>query len=115
MSTEGIKHDAGKAPMDLLSGQMLYEVARVLEFGAAKYARNNWRRGFLYSRLISASMRHIHAFNDGQDSDPETGLSHIAHAICMLMFLLELHSRQDSELDDRYKHERIPSWLSSPQ
>jgi hypothetical protein len=47
-------------------------------------------------------MRHLHAFNDGEDKDPESGLSHLAHASCCLMFLLEFE-KTHQELDDRYK------------
>lgn len=98
----GIKHDLGKPPLDLLSTKALVEVARVLEFGKAKYSAHNWRGGLAFSRVIGAALRHITAFNDGQDVDTETGLSHIAHASCCLMFLLE-YIQTHPELDDRYK------------
>jgi len=42
------------------------------------------------------------AFNDGEDKDPESGLSHLAHSLCCLMFLLEFE-KTHPELDDRYK------------
>jgi hypothetical protein len=47
-------------------------------------------------------MRHIMAFNDGEDKDPESGLSHLAHAACCIMFLLEFE-KTHQELDDRFK------------
>jgi hypothetical protein len=83
----GIKHDDGKLPIELLAFDVLEEVAKVLQFGAKKYAPNNWRAGFVYSRLFGALLRHLFAWWRGQDTDPETGLSHLAHAGCCLLFL----------------------------
>lgn len=99
-NTGGLKYDGDKPPLELLSTSALNELGRVLGYGAEKYARNNWREGIVYSRLVSATMRHLLAFNDGEDLDPETGLSHVAHAMCSLMFLEELR-RERPELDDR--------------
>ncbi len=97
-----IKHDQDKLPMNLLSGEALMQTAAVLRFGAEKYAEHNWRSGFLWSRPLAAAMRHLVAFNDGEDKDPESGLSHLAHAACCIMFLLEFE-KTHRELDDRYK------------
>lgn len=101
----GKKHDGGKPPMALLSGAALVEVAKVLEFGAKKYASWNWKGGFKWSRLASAALRHSFAWLSGEDKDPETGLSHLAHAICGLMFLLDFEVNKLGE-DDRYKEKR---------
>jgi hypothetical protein len=100
----GVKHDLGKAPMDLLPPNALFEVAEILRFGAEKYAPYNWAKGMSYSRLIAAAMRHIIAFNRGENLDQETNRSHIAHALCCLMFLMEYVSREDiyKAWDDRY-------------
>lgn len=97
-----IKHDTDKLPMHLLSTEALEQIAAVLQFGADKYAAHNWRKGFVWSRPLSAALRHILAFNRGEDRDPESNLSHLAHAACCLMFLLEFEKTRP-ELDDRYK------------
>lgn len=97
-----VKHDLGKAPMSLLSREALERTAEVLAFGAQKYAAHNWRRGFEWSRPLSAAQRHLLAFQDGEDRDPESGLSHLAHAMCCIMFLLEFE-KTHRELDDRWK------------
>jgi hypothetical protein len=98
----GIKHDQDKAPMSLLSREALEQTAQVLAFGKHKYAAHNWRGGFEWSRPLSAALRHILAFQDGEDKDPESGLSHLAHAMCCIMFLLEFE-KTHPELDDRWK------------
>lgn len=99
---KAIKHDDNKLPLNLLSTEALNQTAAVLKFGMDKYAAHNWRDGFLWSRPLAAAMRHITAFNDGEDRDPESGLSHLAHAACCIMFLLEFE-KTHQELDDRYK------------
>ena len=75
--------------------------ALVLDYGAKKYGRDNWRNGLKFSRALDAALRHILAFNSGEDNDPETGLSHLAHARCNLAFLLE-YLTTHPELDDRH-------------
>jgi hypothetical protein len=97
-----IKHDQNKLPLHLLSTEAMNQTAAVLAFGAQKYAEHNWRNGFAWSRPLSAAMRHITAFNAGEDTDPESGLSHLAHAACCIMFLLEFE-KTHPHLDDRYK------------
>lgn len=105
LANEGSKLDQGKEPLDLLSTMWLLDVARVMAFGAKKYASHNWRKGLARSRLTAAALRHILAYNSGQDNDPETGLSHLSHASCCLMFLREQHETHP-HLDDRYKGEK---------
>lgn len=99
--SKGLKFDSGKPPMELLSREWLEGTAKVLAFGAEKYAAHNWRKGIQYSRLIGAALRHITAFMDGENVDPESGLSHLHHASCCLMFLSETHERRPW-MDDRW-------------
>jgi len=101
--TEGTKYDDGKIPLDLWSPDALNEAARVLAFGAEKYGRYNWAKGILYSRVFSALLRHLWSFWRRDRSDPETGLHHLAHAMCCLMFLLhyEMNRRRYRPYDDR--------------
>ncbi len=100
-STGGVKYDQDKVRLDLLPPIALQEIGRVLTFGAQKYGANNWRKGINYTRLIAALMRHMNAYNAGEDIDSESGMSHLAHAGCCIMFLIGLQDRKD--LDDRYK------------
>ena len=101
---EGTKYDANKPRMDLLPTNPLVDIAKVLTHGASKYQPHNWRKGIAYSRVYAALQRHLSAWNNGQDLDPESKENHLAHAGCCLMFLLEYtHSRP--EFDDRYKGE----------
>jgi hypothetical protein len=55
----GIKHDEAKPDVALLSSIAVLKVAEVMTFGARKYDAHNWRKGFVWSRILSAALRHI--------------------------------------------------------
>lgn len=99
--TQGKKNDAGKPDLSLVSSELMVALAEVRAFGATKYPKNNWKLGFKYTRSIAAALRHIMAFKDGEDLDPESGLTHIAHAIASLEHLLHDYKHRRGENDDR--------------
>lgn len=105
--SEGTKYDEGKFPLSYISRRANEQESRVLLFGASKYARWNWAKGMAWSRLLDAALRHITAYADGEDVDPETGISHLAHARCDLGFLLD-YEVSHPELDDRRGHYTEP-------
>ena len=89
--SEGIKHDSEKPKMNLLPPKAILEVAKVLTFGAEKYGAENWKElEDLQNRYLAGALRHIFAHMDGEELDPETNLSHLAHALCCLLFKLEI-------------------------
>lgn len=98
----GKKFDTGKPRMSLIPNLALKEIAKVLTFGAKKYDSHNWRKGLNYSRVMDALLRHLGEFMDGENLDPETGLSHIAHAACNAIFLLTFILEERTDLDDRF-------------
>ena len=99
----GIKYDSAKPKMNLLPPKAIVEVAKVLTFGAEKYDAENWRKlDDLQNRYTAGALRHIFAHMDGEKLDPETGLSHMAHALCCLLFKLEI------ELEDGESKEEKP-------
>lgn len=104
-NASGTKHDGGKPPLALLPTEALLEVARVFNFGAAKYGADNWRGGFESRRLTSAALRHILADNSGEDIDNESGRLHLAHAVATLLFLIE-QRLLGTGTDDRFKYGR---------
>lgn len=98
----GLKHDQDKPRTDLLDYTFIEGISRVLGFGAIKYAAHNWRKGIQVSRLLGACLRHVFAFMGGEDNDPESGLCHLYHAGCCLMFASWIMKNRP-ELDDRWK------------
>jgi 5'(3')-deoxyribonucleotidase len=97
----GFKDDSVKLDWSILPWKALAEVVKVYQFGATKYARNNWAKGMLWSRMFSAAMRHMTAFWAGQDIDEETGLNHLTGAIFSLLCLLSYSLEDLKQFDDR--------------
>ena len=111
---EGLKYDQEKPPMELLDAYALEELTKVLAFGKKKYAAENWRQGINTTRLLGAALRHIFAFLRGEDNDPESGLSHIAHAMCCCMFILWM-TKERSDMDDRRTVKAVRSTVGNAQ
>lgn len=88
---EGVKYDKDKPRWGLLPWDGLAPVVDVLTYGAKKYAPDNWRKvpGWEW-RYWDAAHRHLAAYGRGEKTDPETGLPHLAHAVCCLLFMLAL-------------------------
>lgn len=93
----GRKDDQTKAPWHLLPLGPVAEVVRVLAFGASKYGPDNWQQlEQPEARYFSATLRHLVAWRQGERLDPESGLPHLAHAACSLLFLLWFELRGGS-------------------
>ena len=60
---------------------------------------HNWKKGLLITEVCESMLRHIHAFLDCENNDPESGLPHIGHIQCNAMFLGAMVKRPD--MDDR--------------
>jgi hypothetical protein len=99
-----IKNDAGKPRYDLLPVAPIREMAEVLEFGSRKYDSNNWRSAnpVPLSRHYAAVQRHLNQWWSGEDTDPESGMRHLAHAATTIMFIMEL-SKSRPQSDDRFR------------
>lgn len=104
-----LKFDAQKVRVELIPPEFVMGVAKVLTYGARTreqggkgYGAGNWATGdgFEWSRLYGALMRHLLAWANGQDLDPESGESHLFHAGCMLAFLVG-HVERNKGTDDR--------------
>ncbi len=74
-------------------------------YGAEKYEDWNWRKGMAHSRLVSALQRHLMAHQMGEDKDPESGHTHLAHMACNALMLLGSYLSEDG-VDDRWKKEK---------
>lgn len=94
------KHDAGKARFDLIPVEAVAALAEVLTFGAEKYGARNWEKGFPWGRVFAALMRHLWAWWRRAPADPETGFSHLWHALACVAFLVAFEARGAGE-DDR--------------
>lgn len=99
----GLRFNKGKLPMELVPSSVNLSLARVLQAGAKKYAKNNWRLGMDWTIVMGCIERHYNAFKLGEDIDPETGLRHIELLLCNVAFLNE-YFYTHPKLDDRFKN-----------
>lgn len=99
--SEGTKYDEGKLRLDLVPVEAVEGMARVLGMGAAKYGDRNWEHGIKFSRVYAAMLRHLFAWWNGEDLDPESGLSHLDHVLCNAAFLRTYVQREQVAYDDR--------------
>ena len=101
MIDEFRKNDSDKAPLAILfdTGKAIGGVAKVMTYGAKKYDRKNWSKVDDEERYVSAALRHLEAYCNGEFIDDESGLEHIDHAIASLLFVSQVQ-KQDKELTD---------------
>ena len=96
----GARYNGGKPDMSLIPMCTLEDEARVWEYGKKKYAAWNWAKGMDWSVPFACAMRHLSSWQRGEENDPESGLPHLAHAMCNLR-MLTLYSKTWVEGDDR--------------
>lgn len=95
---DALRYNEGKVQWSLVSFKDIEEIPRVLEFGAKKYSRDNWKKGMPVTEMCDSLLRHVIAFASGEDIDPESGLSHLGHIGCNIMFInhtLKNHPEKD--------------------
>jgi len=96
--TKGIKFDHDKPDYSLVPFGAMDEVVKVLTYGAHKYDRHNW----VYVddiRYQAAAMRHFSAYMQGEQIDPESGIQHLAHMACSILFLIQKEINKQHSVD----------------
>ena len=102
----GDRFNEGKPRWSLVPQSSLLPMVRVLEFGATKYEPFNWTKGLSITEICESLKRHLDAFMEGEDNDPESKLSHIGHIQCNALFLSWMHENRP-DLDDRINLKQI--------
>ena len=92
----------GKPQWSMVDFKSLEDMVRVLEFGAKKYSRDNWKKGLKTTEIVDSMLRHIYAYLNGEDVDPESGINHTGHIMCNAMFLSHMHMFR-KDMDTRGK------------
>lgn len=103
----GARYNTGKADLSLIPLVTLEEEAKVWEYGKAKYAAWNWAKGMNWSVPYACALRHLSAWQRGEEIDPESGQSHLAHVMCNIRMLM-LYSKTYKEGDDRPPKDLMP-------
>ena len=90
-----------KAPMSVIPANVIADLGLALMEGAAKYGRHNYRGiGVRASVYYDATIRHLFGWWEGEDIDPDSGLSHVTKAIASLTVLRDAMMQGKCE-DDR--------------
>lgn len=81
-----MKNDTNKTRWDLVPFEQLEEIAKVITYGAEKYAPGDWKNTDK-RKYFAAAMRHLVEYKKGKKMD-ESGMSHLSHAACSIIFLM---------------------------
>jgi hypothetical protein len=90
-----------KVDLDLLPGPAEVACALAMTDGAIKYGPYNWRepgKPVQARTYTSAARRHLKKWLDGEDIDPDSGVSHLGHAMACCAILIDAQSC--GQLDD---------------
>lgn len=93
---------ATKPPLHLVPPVANIQESLVLALGVVKYkGPANWRQYPVQASIyVSAALRHLAQWFDGQDLDAESGMSHLAHARACMGILLDAEA-SSKMIDDR--------------
>lgn len=114
----GTKYDDGKPRFSLVPWMALRETVNVLMFGAEKYAPDNWRLvGDGLNRYLDGALRHLSAYLEGETYDDDSGLPHLAHAACCVLFALHFDRTEHGQTEASRVAEamrRARAWKTRP-
>lgn len=106
IKSNGASHKSeGKPAINIIDPGFLIDIAKVMSMGEAKYGKANWMGGGSYESWVASALRHIEAFNRGENLDQESGLPHLAHAAVNCL-MIEGWRRNSVGQDDR----RFKGW-----
>lgn len=94
-NNQNYKADSGKTRLDLVSPTFIEAVGKIRTFGVSKYGDSDSWAKVEPQRYMAALLRHINAYRMGEEIDKESGMSHLWHAACNLMFLIDLDESKD--------------------
>lgn len=96
MEDQKAKADYGKPKLTLVPRRIIFDIAKVREYGCKKYKDpENWKRVEI-ERYRDATFRHFMAYlDDPKGVDDESGLTHLSHVACNIAFLCELESHME--------------------
>ena len=86
MEEKSLRYNEGKPQWSLVDFKSLEPLVRVMEYGAQKYARENWKKGLDLNQILESMSRHLFALMSGEIVDPESGCEHIGHIMANAMF-----------------------------
>lgn len=94
---QAMRFNDGKPEWSLVHFKSLLPLVRVLEFGAKKYERDNWKKPMPREKILESAMRHLTAMMDGEILDKESNQLHAGHILCNMMFWIYQLDREHEE------------------
>lgn len=103
------REGAKKPSIHFIPPIAIIEESAVLSLGAEKYSSFNWLDDPVSaSTYYSAAFRHLAAWYGGEDNDPESGVSHLAHARACMAIAMDCQAN-GTLIDDRPKRTANPA------
>lgn len=102
VSQKSARYNEGKIQTREIDPNFILGIGEVLTKSRAKYDHYNWCKPTQLSTPYESMMRHILAFQKGEDFDNETGSHHLLHAATNLMFMYYHITNNPEESDDRF-------------
>lgn len=102
MPQQALRYNHGKLQWSMVDFKSLEGMVRVLEMGAEKYSKDNWKLGMPVTQVCESLLRHLFSFMSGETNDQESGQSHMSHVMVNAMFV-EYIMREKAQFDDRKK------------
>ncbi len=109
--TKAIKNDSEKPSLAYIPKEAMWEMSKAFSAGKTKYGPWNYKSGLELTRTLSASLRHIYQFLDGEDFDSETQSLHLGNAMANLAMAIDTYYN-NKQLDDRHKNDHQPEVIS---
>lgn len=92
---------AAKVQLHLVPPASLIYQALAMEDGAAKYGPYNWRKNSVnVTTYISAAIRHLQSYLDGEESAQDSKKPHLGHALASIGIIVDA-KENDVLIDDR--------------
>lgn len=102
---EGPKAQEGKPEWSVLPYDALRHVVEVFEFGVTKYGKPyTYRIGITYSKLFSATLRHLFLWWRGKDRAADSKCLHLAHVAANCLMLLTMMNKKEFDNRDKERH-----------
>lgn len=107
MTEQALRYNEGKAELSYLMSApyAMQGLCETFAFGAVKYDRDNWKRGFPSEKLTDSMLRHLLAYQNGETIDPESGIHHLNH---MLWNAVALADQYNGKRDAANPKEEVP-------
>lgn len=99
---QSARYNQGKVQTREIDPAFVLGIGEVLTKSREKYEHYNWCKPTKLSTPYESMMRHILAFQSGENIDPDDGCSHLLKAAVNIMFMHYHITNNPEESDDRF-------------